>query len=175
MEAGRLMLRATPCDPVDIVRAAIDELGPLATPQGITLSCDVAPALPWVLVDRPRIARVFSNLGANAVRFTPRGGRITFGAVPHRDGVRFTVSDTGIGIAPQHMPHVFDRFWRADSNSTTGVGLGLAIAKSIVEAHRGEISVDSDPGTGSSFSFTVPTATTVGETSTFTDGDQRTG
>jgi signal transduction histidine kinase len=174
IDAGRLALCATPSDPLEMVRAAIDELDPFAARRGIALSCDLAPGLPLVLVDRPRIARVFSNLGANAIRFTPAGGGILFSAAPHGDAVRFSVTDTGSGIAPQHLPHIFDRFWRADQGSATGVGLGLAIAKSIVEGHRGQISVESKPGTGSTFSFTVPTAAAI-EMTTFADGDQPAG
>jgi signal transduction histidine kinase len=158
MDDGRLALRVQPCDAYDIVHAVLDELEPLATKRDITLSRALAPELPPLLADRPRIARVFSNLVANAIRFTPPGGRITITATVDGDAIRFTVADTGIGIAQQDVPHVFDRFWRAESTSGSGTGLGLAIAKWIVEAHHGHITVESKPGIGSRFSFTILTA-----------------
>lgn len=158
MDAGPLALRVESCDPCEIVRRAVDELEPLAAQRGITLSCEVANALPAIHADRSRIARVFSNLGANAIRFTPPGGSILFTATLAADAVCFQVTDTGTGIAPQNLPHVFDRFWRANPAVSGGAGLGLAIAKWIVEAHLGKIWVESDLGSGSTFSFTFPVA-----------------
>jgi signal transduction histidine kinase len=140
------------------VHGAVDELEPLAARRGITLSCDLAAALPAIHADRSRIARVFSNLGVNAIRFTPPGGCITFTATLAADAVCFQVTDTGSGIAPQNLPYVFDRFWRANPAASDGAGLGLAIAKWIVEAHLGKIWVESYPGSGSTFYFTVPLA-----------------
>jgi signal transduction histidine kinase len=158
MDAGQVALRVQSCDPGELVHRAVDELEPLAAQRGITLSRDLAAALPAIHADRSRIARVFSNLGANAIRFTPPGGSITFTAILAADAVCFQVTDTGSGIAPQNLPYVFDRFWRANPAASDGAGLGLAIAKWIVEAHLGKIWVESDPGSGSTVSFTVPVA-----------------
>lgn len=156
MDASQLALRLRPCDPCELVQTIVDELTALAAERGITLSCDVARNLPEMYADCSRIARVFANLGANAIRFTPRGGSIRFTATLAADVICFTVTDTGSGIAPQDLPYVFDRFWRAAPAESGGTGLGLAIAKWIVEAHRGRIWVESTPGAGTTFSFTVP-------------------
>jgi two-component system sensor histidine kinase SaeS len=156
LEAGRLALAMAPCDPADIVRTVADELAVVASRRHITVACDLASRLPAIVADRGRIGRIFSNLGANAIRFTPPGGCVTLSATADGNAVRFNVVDTGIGINEQDLPHVFERFWRADCRSSGGVGLGLAIAKRFVEAHRGEIWVESTPGQGSCFSFTIP-------------------
>ena len=93
----------------------------------------------------------------SATKFTPANGRIDVGAEPGADGtVRFRVADTGPGIEPDHLPHVFDRFWKTQGGNRQGAGLGLAIAKGIVEAHGGTIGVRSTPGQGSTFFFTLP-------------------
>lgn len=163
MDRGQLTLRTRPCDTGELLHAALDELQPIARRRSITISCASGAALPTVLVDPARIARVFANLGANAIRFTPPGGCIVLSAAREGRMVRFKVADTGIGIAPQDVPRVFDRFWRGNPEAGGGIGLGLAIAKCIVEAHRGEIAVASDRGSGSSFSFTIPIAPTPHE------------
>jgi two-component system sensor histidine kinase BaeS len=96
----------------------------------------------------------------NALKFTEWGGRITLAATWDPDGVCFSVADTGVGIAAENMPHVFDRFWeKRRYRGERGMGLGLAIVRGIVEAHRGEVAVESAPGEGSRFSFTLPLAT----------------
>jgi signal transduction histidine kinase len=99
-----------------------------------------------------------SNLVGNAVKFTPRQGRITVSANRLDREVRFAVIDTGPGIAPEQVSHIFGRFWQAKSSDSRGIGLGLAIAKGIVEAHNGRIWVESQVGAGSTFYFTLPTA-----------------
>jgi len=99
---------------------------------------------------------VLLNLLGNAVKFTPREGSIVVGANAHRDGVAFWVHDSGPGLAADQTDHVFERFWRAES-SNTGTGLGLTIARDIVEAHGGHIWVESEHGQGAKFVFTVPT------------------
>jgi signal transduction histidine kinase len=111
--------------------------------------------LPPVLADRKRVLQVFSNLIGNALRYTPEGGRITVRARREGRFVRFFVSDTGKGIAPEHLPHLFERYWQP-KGTREGAGLGLPIAKGIVEAHGGYILVESEPGRGSTFSFTLP-------------------
>ncbi len=99
------------------------------------------------------------NLVHNAIKFTPPGGRITISARPLGDRVVISVSDTGIGITPEHLSRIFERFFKADkSRASEGSGLGLAIAKHIVQAHNGEIWVESEQGKGSTFSFSLPRA-----------------
>ena len=114
--------------------------------------------VPAVAADRDRVLQVFGNLLGNAIKFTPAGGTVTIGAVNDGVEVRFSVCDTGPGIPPEHVPHVFDRYWQAKSTAKLGTGLGLSIAKGIVEAHAGRIWVESEPGRGASFIFTLPCA-----------------
>jgi signal transduction histidine kinase len=106
--------------------------------------------------DRDRLLEVLSNLLDNAMKFTDPGGRIRIGAELREDEAIFFVSDTGVGIAPEHVPHLFDRYVQAHEKRRAGAGLGLAIAKEIVEGHGGSIWCESEPGQGSSFSFSIP-------------------
>ena len=140
-----------------IVADAVDLLRPLAESRQVSLLVTVEPALPKVSADRERVLQVFSNLGGNALKFTARRGRVIIAATHHDALVRFAVSDTGTGIGPGDLPHVFDRYWQA-ATTRHGVGLGLAVAKAIVEAHGGEICVESILGRGTTFSFTIPTS-----------------
>jgi signal transduction histidine kinase len=105
---------------------------------------------------------VLENLVGNAIKFTPGGGRITVGAAPRDNEVLFWVADTGSGISPDQLPHVFDRFWQARKGARKGAGLGLPITRGIVETHGGRIWVESTLGRGSIFFFTVPQATALG-------------
>ena len=105
--------------------------------------------------------QVLANLVGNAMKFTPEQGTVTLGAERGARGWRFYVKDTGPGIAREHLPFVFDRFWRGDGAQDHGVGLGLAIAKGIVEAHGGEIRAESPDGGGALFTFTLPLAASV--------------
>jgi signal transduction histidine kinase len=113
---------------------------------------------PTVNADRHRISQVFSNLLDNAVKFTPEGGRITVTCQVSNDEVRFAVSDTGRGVEEAGTGKIFDLFWQAKSTAHMGSGFGLGIAKAIVEQHGGRIWVDSKPGVGSTFYFTLPQA-----------------
>ncbi|HEX6135509.1 MAG TPA: HAMP domain-containing sensor histidine kinase [Longimicrobiales bacterium] len=113
------------------------------------------------LVDGTAILRVLSNLVDNAIRFTPAGGLVSIEARPTSEGIRLTVSDTGCGISPEHLPHVFDRFWQAAHSGRGGAGLGLAIVRRIVEQHGGSVSVDSEPGCGTLFQIVLPDPSTV--------------
>lgn len=112
-----------------------------------------------VMADQARIFQVISNLIGNAVKFTPKGGRVELAVERVGEAVAFTVSDTGPGIPPANLPRVFDRFWKDESRGTKGTGLGLFIVKSIIDAHGGTISVESPPGQGATFRFTLPSAT----------------
>jgi signal transduction histidine kinase len=114
--------------------------------------------LPPVMADRDRILQLFSNLAGNAVKFTPRGGCVTLGAVAAGDRVLFSVTDSGVGMTEEQVEHAFDRFWQAGQGDRRGVGLGLSIARGIVNAHAGTLTVESSPGAGSVFRFTLAEA-----------------
>jgi len=127
-----------------------------AEDRGVTLSVEVAEGLD-VEADATRLRQVLANLIENAVKYTEPGGRIAVTAARDEDHVTVSVRDTGIGIAPEHLPFVWDRLYRADaSRSARGLGLGLSLVKAIVEAHRGTVAVSSAPGAGSTFSFRLP-------------------
>jgi signal transduction histidine kinase len=111
-----------------------------------------------VVGDRDRLAQALSNLVANAVKFTPDGGQIKISVEVRADGVYASVRDTGPGIPPEQIPHLFDRFWQASRSDTRGLGLGLAIVKAIVEAHGGAVHVESVMNEGSCFCLRLPRA-----------------
>jgi signal transduction histidine kinase len=136
--------------------SAVEAQKLLASSASVELRIDVAPDLPEVWADRDRLVQVFENLIGNAVKLTKAGGSVTVGAAPRDGEVLFWVADTGVGIAAENLPHVFDRFWQAQKSGRRGAGLGLAIVKGIVEAHGGRIWVESTLGRGSTFFFTVP-------------------
>jgi signal transduction histidine kinase len=156
LEAGRLALRTRPTDVGAIVAEAFDTLSPIAAAKSIKLETKVAAALPLVDADAGRVQQVLSNLVGNAVKFTPEAGRIILRADRNDGFVRLQVEDTGPGIPADRLEHVFGRFWQADRTDRRGLGLGLAIAKAIVEAHGGRIWVESEEGKGTTFSFTLP-------------------
>jgi signal transduction histidine kinase len=141
-----------------VVSEAIEILRPVAAANSLQLESDVAPDFPLIAVDPPRIQQVLSNLVGNAIKFTPAGGQIVLRANPADGEARFAVVDNGPGIAPDALPHIFGRFWQGKRTDRRGIGLGLTIAKGIVEAHGGRIWVESQLGAGSSFYFTVPLA-----------------
>jgi signal transduction histidine kinase/DNA-binding response OmpR family regulator len=131
-------------------------LRPLAEARGITFRLDAPSELPRLRVDGARVMQVISNLVGNAVKFTPEGGSVTLGAAWDGRELHLSVADTGTGISPEQIPHVFGRFWQANNADSRGLGLGLAIARGIVEAHGGRIWVESEVGVGSTFHFTLP-------------------
>jgi PAS domain S-box-containing protein len=159
IEAGTL---AVECDRVaadHLIADSATAQKPLASAASLELRLDVAKDLPEVWGDRERLHQVLENLIGNAVKFTKPGGRVTVGAAAKDSAVLFWVSDTGAGIAAEHLPHVFERFWQARKDWRRGAGLGLPIVKGIVEAHRGRIWVESAAGRGTTFFFTIPIAT----------------
>jgi PAS domain S-box-containing protein len=160
LEAGKLGLEPEYLAPARLVADACERMAPLAAEKQIELRSETEPRLPRVSADARRVMQVFSNLIGNAIKFTPPGGLIVVGAASSEDRVRFHVNDTGPGIPAENLPFLFDRFWKAKKQETGGAGLGLAIARGIVEAHGGWISVDSRLGSGSTFSFTLPTVAT---------------
>jgi signal transduction histidine kinase len=155
-DAGRLPLHLEPTDLDVLVSEAAAAFEPTASAAGLTLTVDVPDDLPILDVDPVRIREVVANLVANALRHTPSGGSVTVAGALAQDGraVEVAVRDTGSGIDGTLLPHVFDRF--AKSADSRGSGLGLAIARGLVEAHGGTISVESPPGGGATFRFTLP-------------------
>ena len=159
IEAGQLNVqRSSWQDVASIVEEAVDSLRPLADAKQIELVSSVPERPLWIFVDRDRLLQVFSNLGGNAIKFTPVGGMVTLRAVAG-EAVEFAVIDNGPGIPEADLSHVFDRFWQAKATAKLGTGLGLAIAKGIIEAHGGSIGVRSQVGKGSEFYFTIPAET----------------
>ena len=127
--------------------------------RGVEVSVEIPDDLPLVLGESEKIRQILSNLMDNALKFTPSGGRITMSALPDHRYVIARVSNTGDGIAPEHLPHLFERFYKVDrSRRDQGTGLGLAIVKHIVLAHGGEVDVESSLGEGATFTFTLPRA-----------------
>ena len=161
-ESGQLALHPVPTLAGDLLADAAASFSARAAEEGITLGVEVPiEAAPLELeVDPDRIGQVLSNLLVNALRYTPSGGSVTLGAKPIPGGVRLTVSDTGVGIPPEEVPYVFDRFWRGDRSRAraegAGSGLGLAIAKQLVEAHGGTISAASRLGGGTQMVIDLP-------------------
>jgi len=158
-EAGQLPLNAQPLDPHAAVQAALSRFAVAAELQGIALGDESAGNLPTVRADPDRLAQVLQNLVANALRHTPQGGRVTLAAEPHGAGVRIRVQDSGEGIPAADLPHIFDRFYRSDrarARHSGGSGLGLTIARTLVEAMGGAIGAQSEPGHGAQFWFTLP-------------------
>ncbi|MFW5734246.1 MAG: response regulator [Oceanidesulfovibrio sp.] len=160
MEAGRIEWKSEPMDVASIVRQAADATNSLFAKSGLPLEIDVEDEIPSLIGDPHRLMQVVINLLSNAVKFTKQG-RITCRAYLEGERVRVDVTDTGVGIAPDDLDKVFEKFKQVGDTLTdkpTGTGLGLSICKQIVERHGGEIWVESIPGLGSTFSFTVPTA-----------------
>jgi PAS domain S-box-containing protein len=158
MESGRLTIDPRAEDPAVLINDTVDMLRPLAIGSTIRMETNIEENLPPVIADAARIQQVLSNLVGNAVKFTPRAGRISVCAEGMDGEVKFSVIDTGPGIPAEQLPHIFGRFWQAKTSDRRGIGLGLAIAKGIVEAHNGRIWVESHVGLGSTFYFTLPTA-----------------
>jgi signal transduction histidine kinase len=156
MENDRLSVEPRPTSVLALLSEAVEMLRPLAGASALELTLELSDTLPDVAVDSVRVQQVLSNLVGNAVKFTPKGGRITLRAVSTDGEVRIAVVDTGPGIPAEQIPHVFGQFWQGARADRRGIGLGLAIAKGIVEAHRGRIWVESTVGEGSSFYFTLP-------------------
>ena len=159
IEAGRLSMNPRRVDPIVLLGRSLDLFEHGANGVMVRLGPNVPEWLPAIVGDEERILQVLANLISNARKVTPPGGSITLGADVADGAVRFSVADSGPGIAPEHRQRIFDWFWRAShERAERGTGLGLAIAKGIVDAHGGHIEVESTPGHGATFSFTIPTA-----------------
>lgn len=156
IEAKSLRLELGPCEVGGLLAEIVEMLAPMAEQQGVRLRACPPDGGALIPCDRGRMHQVLSNLAGNALKFTRAGGEITLRAERAGAAVRFSVSDTGAGIAPEDLPRLFDRYWQARATRSAGAGLGLYIVKGIVEAHGGEISVQSKLGEGTTFSFTIP-------------------
>jgi signal transduction histidine kinase len=161
IESGELRLNRAPIPLHPLVREVLSEIEMARADRGVRVADAVPDDLPPVLVDPERVHQVLFNLLDNAVRYTPAGGEVTVAAHRANGGCEIAVSDTGPGIAPEHLPRLFERFYRADaarSRGDGGTGIGLAIARSVVEAHGGRIRAESRLGQGSVFTFDLPVA-----------------
>lgn len=159
MEAGKFRIDPRAIPYAETVATAVNTFRPAMIKKRIALSLDLPPNLPWVYADPDRVIQIMSNLLSNALKFTPEGGSIRVKAFVEAPWVVTEVTDTGIGIPPEAMPHMFERFYQTEEGKKAGgTGLGLSITKSLVEAHGGTISVSSEPGKGATFRFTLPIA-----------------
>jgi signal transduction histidine kinase len=159
VEAGQLKVNPVRISTRELVRDAAEAQAAVATASDLTLRVDVAHDVPDIMGDYDRLLQVFENLIGNAIKFTPAGGRITVAARAQAGEMRFSVSDTGTGIAPDSLTRIFDRFWQGKTHARRlGAGLGLPITRGIVLAHNGRIWAESTPGRGSTLFFTIPLA-----------------
>ena len=161
IELGRHEFRFAPIPAADMVNNAIQSVQQVAHARNVALTAEGISDQSWVTADSDAVHQVLLNLLDNALKYTSPGGQVKVSAKPVRGGLEFCVSDTGVGIAAEHLPRLFERFYRVDkarSRELGGTGLGLSIVKHIVRAHGGDVRVDSEPGHGSSFFFVLPAA-----------------
>jgi signal transduction histidine kinase len=161
LEGGGNTLDREPVLVDDLFRRVADRHQPQLRERGITLTTATAPGTPLVYGDADRLEQALQNVSANAIRHTPSGGRVTLRAAADGDRVRITVADTGPGIPPEHLPHVFDRFYKADASRAgtrgpSGSGLGLSIVRAIVMRHGGDVRASNSPEGGAMFTFLLP-------------------
>lgn len=160
IETKRLGLNLQPFTTVALLEGALRTLRPLVEEAGIELAVEVPSALPRVHADQERVGQVLSNLIGNSIKFTAPGGRISVRVARDGDLVRVSVTDTGSGISRDQLPNIFDRFWQSTQSTirSRGAGLGLPIARGIVQEHGGRLWAESEIGRGSTFHFTLPVA-----------------
>ncbi len=157
IETGKARLNLTSVDLNALVKEVMSRLTPQAERKQITFTADLSENLPRGQADPDRIHQVIANIVHNAIKFTPEDGKIKVYTIPGPDSVTVKIADNGIGISKDDLPHIFERFFKADkSRSNSGSGLGLAIAKHIIQAHCGQIWVESQEGKGSTFTFSLP-------------------
>lgn len=159
--AGKLAVAPAPGDATALIGEALEMFQPAAAAKKITLDAEAVGMPLEARFDHDRLIQVLVNLITNAIKFTDEGGRIWIKGDRDRDGARFSVSDSGSGIPNTMLEAVFERFWQVGKNDRRGLGLGLYISRCIIEAHGGKIWAESQPGEGSTFSFTLPDAHTV--------------
>jgi signal transduction histidine kinase len=160
-DEGEVPLALEQSDLRDLLSDVAETAGMLGEATGVRVASEMPETPVRMSVDLHRIRQVLLNLVTNAIKYTPAGGTVSLGLSEEAEAVTFTVRDTGIGIAPEDLPHIFDRFWRADparsrTGERPGTGLGLAITKWIAEAHGGSITVQSRPGRGTVFTVRLP-------------------
>jgi PAS domain S-box-containing protein len=158
LDVGKLAVSMVPVDPSVLLTDSLQTLRPLVEEKSIGLDLQIEVGLPKVMADRERIQQTLSNLVGNAIKFSPAGSKIAVVARREENEVTNSVLDNGNGISAEHLPRVFDRYWQSSRTDRQGAGLGLAIAKGIVEAHGGRIWVESRPAEGTTASFTLPLA-----------------
>jgi signal transduction histidine kinase len=155
-ESGQLVLKRTSVDLAEAVRDLVEEFQIPAEANGVELVAQLPERCP-IMADRIQIDRLLSNLVSNAVKYTPSGGKVRVKLTGPGEEVELVVADNGVGIAPEHLPHIFDRFYRVPSaDPEKGLGLGLSFVVWIVRAHGGSIDVDSELGKGTTFTVTLP-------------------
>lgn len=162
VDSGHLSVESAPYSAAGLVAEAAALFEAPAAERSVRIADDGSPGGAVVLCDRDRVLQVFSNLLGNALKLGPEGSVIRVGASADGAMVRFHVSDQGGGVAPDQVEHLFERYWRAPGQSHAGTGLGLYVSRGIVEAHGGRIWVDTAPGAGSTFHFTLPRAPSRG-------------
>lgn len=158
LDAGKLAISPVAVDPTVLLEDSLQTLRPLINEKEISLDLQTKSDLPKVMADPERIQQALSNLVGNAIKFSPRKSTIVVDARREKESVIVSVRDNGRGIAADQLPRVFDRYWQSSRTDRQGAGLGLAIAKGIVEAHGGRIWIESEPGEGTTASFTLPVA-----------------
>lgn len=158
LEAGSLRVHVEPVRANDLVVGAIETLLPLAKEKSIDLLTSLDENAGEVMADEARVHQVLANLVGNSLKFTPEGGRITVTTRAAGEVIEFSVTDTGPGISEEQLPHIFKRYWQSRRTERHGAGLGLPIAKGIVEAHDGSIRAESGPGKGATLTFTLARA-----------------
>jgi signal transduction histidine kinase len=156
IEAGRLTIHPEPMIVQAITEVICSMFASSAATAGVTLIVEPIGTVLWIDADVDRVVQAVGNLVGNAIKFTPRGGKVTLAVTRDDNAVRFRVEDTGVGIAPENIPHLFDRFWQAHESGRGGAGLGLVIAHGIAEGHGGRIEVESQLGRGSTFTLVLP-------------------
>lgn len=156
IDAGALAVHCEHTDPATVVAEAVDSFQAEASASGVVLAADVVAAVPQIPFDPARVLQVLANLLSNALKFTRRNGRITVRVEARADVVLFSVHDTGVGIPPDKLKAIFERYRQLATNDGRGVGLGLYISKCIVQGHGGRIWAESQPDVGSTFHFTIP-------------------
>ena len=160
LESGQMPIHLAPLSVSEVAGGIVARFKGPAAAAGVKMGMDFPPDLPYVMAEAGKLDQILTNLLENALRFTPEGGSVDVSASTVERWVKLTVSDTGVGISSEHLPHVFERFYKVDrSRRDGGTGLGLAIAKHLVQAHGGDINVSSTEGQGSSFNLTLPRAT----------------
>jgi two-component system phosphate regulon sensor histidine kinase PhoR len=160
LESGGVEVVLAPTPPAELVASAVRRLAPLAERAQVALRAECASDLPPVLADPERMEQVLVGVIHNAIKFTPPGGAIVVGATAEPDAVRLAVADSGVGVEPEHLERLFERFYKADrARAGGGTGLGLAIAKHTVQLHGGDIAVHSPgPGRGTTVTIALPRA-----------------